>query len=191
MRKKYRNAEDPEPIPWDDVEEDSAFEQPAVQPVSVPTFCCPLEQNGEAGNCLASTPVFDKLGYGGVYVQPDGSQVLVMPVLGNAAMLKPEKEAVRMPTAEELRVRAVTEKWLAAAKDKPQTGFNAAAYVEENKHLLAPVEIVEEPEVEKEETEWQVKCPKCGALHDVTKTDRTVTCKSCGERFDIPKWKRA
>lgn len=190
LRKKYRNAEEPAPIPMEELAEApvAPVAQPVQAPVAAPvSYCCPFSQ-GETAECLAATPVFDKLGYGGVYVQPDGSQVVVLPVLGNAAAFTPQQQVQKVPTAEELHARAVADKWIAAAKEKSSpTGFSAAAYVEENKHLLAPTA---QASVEQQGTELRVRCPKCGALHKITKPNRVVTCKKCGERFELSQWTR-
>ncbi|MBQ8320164.1 MAG: hypothetical protein IJX81_04725 [Clostridia bacterium] len=190
MKKKYRNALDPDPIPLADLDEAPALEKSA--PTPAPTYCCPFSGTDANGNVV--TPVFEGLSQGGIYIQPDGSQVMVLPILGNAAMTKPaaKTEAKRALTEHEKHVRAVTEKWIRAAREPVQedtTKFNAAAYVEANKHLLPKEEPV--PVQPKEEKEWQVKCPECGALHNVTKTEGTVTCKKCGAKFDLYKWKKA
>ena len=184
LRKQYKNQEEPAPIPLEELEEKPKcfVPTPAFAATPAPVAATP-----------ASTvaPVFEGLGQGGVYIQPDGSRVMVLPIVGNAAMSQPEPQVVkRAPTEREMHVRAVANKWIAAAAERPQEGgFSAAAYVAEKTAAMQQETVAPAPvAVEKE---WRVKCPKCDALHRVTKTDRTVTCKICGKKFDVPKWKKA
>lgn len=185
MRKQYKNAQEPAPIPLADIEE---LPMRNVSAAPVPSFCALAHKQNSPASSV--TPVFEGLAQGGVYIQPDGSRVMVLPIVGNAAMAKPEAQTSRgLPTEHEKHVRAVTEKWLAASLERPEDGgFSAAAYVEEHRNRFQ----YEEPSAPAlAEKEWRIRCPKCDALHSVTKTDRTVTCKSCGKKFDVRKWKKA
>lgn len=185
MRKQYKNAQEPAPIPLKDIEE---FPMRNAPTAPAPSFCALAHRQNAPAPSI--TPVFEGLAQGGVYIQPDGSRVMVLPIVGNAAMAKPEPQAVRrVPTEHEKHVRAVTEKWLAASLERPaEGGFSAAAYVEEHRNRFQ----YEEPSAPAvAEKEWRIRCPKCDALHSVTKMDRTVTCKSCGKKFDVRKWKKA
>ncbi len=180
LRKQYKNAVEPEPIPLEDLEDAPLKAVPA--PMAAPAYAPALAPS--------VTPVFEGLAQGGVYIQPDGSRVMVLPIVGNAAMAKSEPQAVRRaPTEHEKHVRAVTEKWLTAAQERPaEDGYSAAAYVAEHRSRFQYEEPAASAVLEKE---WRIRCPKCDALHSVTKTDGTVTCKRCGKKFDIRKWKKA
>lgn len=190
LRKKYKNAAEPDPIPLEDLEDAplKAAPAPTVAPVFAPPYCALA--HGKNASAPSVTPVFEGLTQAGVYIQPDGSRVMVLPVIGNAAMEKPELQVVkRALTEHEKHVRAVTEKWLAAAKEGSETGYSSEAYVKENRARMQYEEPA--PAKAKVEKEWRIRCPKCDALHSVTKTDGTVTCKRCGEKFDLRKWKKA
>ncbi len=202
MKKKYKTQADPEPIPLEDLEASPVKEAPAPTPAAMPVYfppCYAFAQmqmqpapapaaTPEPAPAKAVAPVFEGLRQGGIYIQPDGSQVMVLPIVGNAAMAKPEPQPMRrMPTEHEKHVRSVTDKWIAAASEKPVNGgFSSAAYVQEKRGGLGYQEPAPTPvAVEKE---WRIRCPQCNALHSVTKTGGTVTCKKCGEKFDIHKW---
>ena len=191
--KRYKEAEDPEPIPLDEIEEKPAQTMPAANFPMMPTpppFCAFSQMQPAPVQNRPTAPIFEGLGQGGIYIQPDGSRVMVLPIIGNAAMASPEPQPVKkIPTEHELHVRAVTDKWVAAAGEKPSSGgFSAAAYVQEKTKNFVKEEPAVTTSVEKE---WRIKCPKCNALYKVTKPNATITCKICGNKFDVSKWIKA